>query len=90
VVAVRLCSEGEANLEAGGIKEHTISIYICSCPDYMFLNPREICGNLDDTLFVAEMEVPLITSELRLNVIPLVALPVVVDCQPHDAPPARR
>jgi hypothetical protein len=34
-----------------GIKEYTILICIYLNPDYAFLDPREICANLDDTLF---------------------------------------
>jgi hypothetical protein len=33
------------------IKEYTILIYICSCPDDTFLDPKELCRNLDDTLY---------------------------------------
>jgi hypothetical protein len=33
-----------------GIKGHTTLICIYSCPDYTFLDPRELCGTLDDTL----------------------------------------
>jgi hypothetical protein len=57
--AVHKRTEGGVNYRVhfqnlNGIKEYTILIGTYLYPDHKFLDPRGLCGNLDDTLYLRQ------------------------------------